>query len=87
MGVVAAHHKRNGAARWKRRLCGTIAAYEGPGRTRESQNAYVCYTRHEDGIKSELQETALGTSLPATLAERSWLQIPGKIAHGYIDLC
>lgn len=36
------------------------------------------------GIKTELQETALGMGLPATLAERSGLQIPGKIAHGYI---
>lgn len=69
MYVVAAHCERKGEAGWRRGLCGTIAAYEGHGRTLERQNAGVCYTRHEDGIKTELQETALDMGLSAAVAE------------------
>lgn len=67
--IVTVHKKSKGAAGWKRGFCGTTAAYEGCGRTLESQNASACYARHEDGIKTELWESARGLGLPAPVAE------------------
>lgn len=50
---------------------GSVAAYEGRGRTLKSQSAGVCFTQHKGGVKTELQEPALGMGLPSTVAERS----------------